>query len=179
MCSKGQGFQCVPKDKVSSAFIQKSYGILCTIYESIIQKSGSTTTQERQQNQNRWELHLPKHNFTFIVCIWREVFTDPRFLRKFQHCIADKYITYACSRKRLKYIHGSQCLFRFKFIKTWCIISVLTNVNYSINRRFSRRNMQQNIQEIMAFVKNVLKTGFIYSVFHTVGKFLTGWSMML
>jgi len=71
----------------------------------------------------------------------------------------------------LKYIHKSQSLFRFKFIKTFCIIPRQTFVHSSINRRYSPRNIQQNILEAMAFVKNILKTGFIYSVFHKVGEF--------
>jgi hypothetical protein len=57
-----------------------------------------------------------------------------------------------------------------KFITALCIVSRLTNVNSSTNLRFSQKNTQQNFQEAMAFVKTILKTRYIYSVFHKVGK---------
>jgi hypothetical protein len=70
----------------------------------------------------------------------------------------------------LKHIQASQSLFRFKFIKTICVTPSVTFVKSSINRRFSRRKIQQNTQKTMAFVKNILKTGIIYIVYNKVGE---------
>jgi hypothetical protein len=74
------------------------------------------------------------------------------------------YTANVCCRKELIYIHEKQSLLRIEIDQNLVDDIEADDVKSSINCRFSPRDVQQNIQEAAAFVKNVLKIGFVYSV---------------